>query len=121
MTSLCVRASRMEFDMVFQTKCIYQDVDFDETSIAGYYKAFHKDDPTVLVRLGFTVEGPGGEKLYNADAQEQSFYFEDTKEGEYKLCWNAKGGILYRIISCASNTSKHLWVMVVKIVHPFVR
>ena len=93
LSSLCLGVSALHFEMVYQTKCVFEEVDF-ESSIAGYFKAFHKHDPRSLVPCDLVIEDPEGQEVFRSTGRaEESFYLSDAKEGEYKLCWTVQGGL----------------------------
>jgi p24 family protein delta-1 len=84
-------ASAYEFDMVFQTKCIFEEVELD-LSIKGHYNAFHKDDDHHMVPVNIRIEDPNGEVVFQEqNSNEADFQIPSTIEGEYKICFTAKG------------------------------
>lgn len=85
------RARAYEFDMVFQTKCIFEEISF-ETAISGSFRAFNKDHYDQKVPLTIRIEDPVGEEVFSkADVDTVEFHLPSVYEGEYKVCFTAKG------------------------------
>lgn len=86
------QASAIEFDMVFQTKCIFEEV-IDETSVvSGSFEAFVRDHPEDKVPLNLRIESPLGELVYEKkDSANTQFTLQNPVEGEYRLCFTSKG------------------------------
>lgn len=83
-------ARAYEFDMVFQTKCIMEDVNEHE-EVVGHYAAFERDHPDHPVVLDVRFEDPNGALVFERHgASEADFHFTTAVEGEYKLCFTAK-------------------------------
>lgn len=83
--------SAYEFDMIFQTKCIFEEVSF-ESAMRGSYSAFLKDNHDSGVPLSLKIEDPHGHLvLEKQDAASTKFDLPNVIEGEYKLCFTARG------------------------------
>ncbi|KAL4451435.1 hypothetical protein ABPG77_009507 [Micractinium sp. CCAP 211/92] len=79
-----------EFDMVFQTKCIMEDMNEHE-EVVGHYAAYERDHPDHAVVLDVRFEDPNGALVFERHgASEADFHFTAAIEGEYKLCFTAK-------------------------------
>ncbi|KAL4420637.1 hypothetical protein ABPG75_010293 [Micractinium tetrahymenae] len=83
-------ARAYEFDMVFQTKCILEDVNEHE-EVVGHYAAYERDHPDHPVVLDVWFEDPNGALVFERHgAADADFHFTSAAEGEYKLCFTAK-------------------------------
>ena len=81
----------IEFDMVFQTKCVFKEVMDVDAMIVARYEAFSKDNPVNKVPLNVKVESPLGEVVFEMkDAPVSDFTIEHPIEGEYRLCFTSK-------------------------------
>lgn len=85
------RAAAIEFDMVFQTKCVFEEVVDEEEAVSGRYEAFIRDRPDEKVSLSLRIESPLGELVFEKrDATNAEFTIEHPVEGEYRLCFTAQ-------------------------------
>jgi hypothetical protein len=83
-------AAAYEFDMVFQTKCVFEEVSA-EGAIAGKFRAFLRDKPDAGVPLSLRVEDPHGAVVASAaDVAAAEFTIKLSEEGDYKLCFTAR-------------------------------
>jgi hypothetical protein len=83
-------ANAYEFDMVFQTKCISEDVN-EDSGVTGSYSAFDKNDPNAGVLIDARFEDPNGIVVFEKrGVTTADFNLEYTIEGEYKLCFTTK-------------------------------
>lgn len=83
-------AQAYEFDMVFQTKCIMEDVN-EQEEVTGSFRAFMKDHPDQAVQIDARFEDPQGQLVFDRHASSDGdFHFTANSEGEYKLCFTAK-------------------------------
>lgn len=81
----------LEFDMVFQTKCVYQDVAEGE-EIEASYEAFDKDNTAQGVPVSVKIEDPEGDVVFTKqDVAGSRIHIEEGVEGDYKICFTAKG------------------------------
>jgi emp24/gp25L/p24 family/GOLD len=90
---LCLfpQTSAIEFDMVFQTKCVFKEVMDVDAMITARYEAFNKDTPANKVPLNVKVESPLGEVVFELkDSAASDFTIEHPMEGEYRLCFTSK-------------------------------
>lgn len=79
-----------EFDMVFQTKCIYEEISF-ETAVTFQYEAVTKDHHE-LVPLSARIESPSGHEVFSIHNEASAeHHIKEMEEGEYKICFTAKG------------------------------
>lgn len=89
----CGAARAYEFDMVFQTKCINEDSTLGQ-EITGGYVAYRKEDPDLMVPMDVKIEDPKGAVVYQSKAKtSDGFRFTSKHDGEYKLCFSAKGAL----------------------------
>jgi len=85
-------AASLEFDMVFQTKCIFEEVYEVDEKVTGSFSAFHKDNPSQPVALSLRIDSPSGQMVFEKrDSSSAVFTVPRLQEGEYKLCFTAKG------------------------------
>ena len=85
----------IEFDMVFQTKCIFKEVMDDELVITGEFEAFKRDHPADKVKLNLRVESPLGEMVIEKrDVSSSDFKIDHPEAGDYKLCFTTKGEMI---------------------------
>ena len=83
-------AGKLEFDLVFQTKCVFEDVLFEGNAIFRY-KAYQTNNPNEPVSLSVRVHDPAGKEIFSVQEQgagEKSFPSLD--EGRHKICFTAK-------------------------------
>lgn len=81
-----------EFDMIFQTKCIFEEVYDSAVTLAGKYEAFNRDNVGQPVEVSVRIENPHGEQLYEQKGQSKGdFKLVSTTEGDYKVCFTTKG------------------------------
>lgn len=90
MAALLGSARAYEFDMVFQTKCVMEDVNEHE-EVTGNFAAFTKDHADQPVIIDVRFEDPNGAMVFEKrSAANGDFHFTSAGEGEYKLCFTAK-------------------------------
>lgn len=83
-------AQAYEFDMVFQTKCVMEDVGEHE-EVQGNFKAYQRDQPDQAVAIDARFEDPQGQLVFERHGSAGAeFKFVSNGEGEYKLCFTAK-------------------------------
>ncbi|KAI3430855.1 hypothetical protein D9Q98_009264 [Chlorella vulgaris] len=79
-----------EFDMVFQTKCIMEDVGEHE-EVQGNYYAYQREGAGQAVPIDARFEDPQGVLVFEKQGSATGeFSFISNGEGEYKLCFTAK-------------------------------
>lgn len=79
-------ASAVEFDMVFQTKCVNEDVMPGE--VMGSYSAFNRENRELAVPVEVRFEDAAANVVFEQRGNSQGdFHFIAAEEGEYKLCW----------------------------------
>lgn len=84
-------ANAIDFDMVFQTKCIHEEIYDVDQQVTGTFQAFHREDGNPIA-LGIRVEDPVGQTVHEAaESFSGTFSISNVKEGEYKICFTAKG------------------------------
>ncbi|PRW21135.1 Transmembrane Tmp21 [Chlorella sorokiniana] len=90
LAALLPAARGYEFDMVFQTKCIMEDVN-EKEEVMGSFRAFNRDSPDQPVTVDARFEDPQGQLVFERHgSSEGDFHFTSNGEGEYKLCFTAK-------------------------------
>ena len=106
------RASAVEFDMVFQTKCIFEEV-VDETSVvSGAFEAFIRDKPNDKVPVNLRIENPLGELVFEKkESAGVPFSISEPIEGEYRLCFTTKGQHPTSTSKFDILTQSHLYIM----------
>mmetsp|Transcript_11178 Transcript_11178/g.28666 ORF Transcript_11178/g.28666 Transcript_11178/m.28666 type:complete len:208 (-) Transcript_11178:60-683(-) len=83
-------AAGMEFDMVYQTKCVMEEIS-PGVLVLGEYTAFLKEDPDNLQEVDVKVEDPNGVVLYEQmSVKDGTFAFTAKAGGDYKTCFTAK-------------------------------
>jgi hypothetical protein len=89
------RAAAIEFDMVFQTKCVFEEVVDEEEAVSGKFEAYVRDRPDDKVALSLRIESPLGELVFEKrDVSSTEFTIEHPVEGEYRLCFTAQSEFL---------------------------
>ena len=90
---LCVmplKTCGIEFDMVFQTKCVFEEVAFEE-SVAGEFDVFQSSKPDEKVPVTVRITNQDGEEVYQKiGGDSDKFMLQNLKEGTYKICFTAK-------------------------------
>lgn len=82
-------ASGLEFDMMFQTKCIMEEIT-SNVLVVGEYSGHSKISPGVLVPMVVKVEDPTGKTVYEkATVTSGQFAFTSHENGDYKACFTA--------------------------------
>ncbi|PSC71761.1 transmembrane emp24 domain-containing p24delta4-like [Micractinium conductrix] len=91
MAAMAPSAARAyEFDMVFQTKCVMEEVNENE-EVSGRFNAFQRDQPDQPVTIDVRFEDPAGALVFERHGSaEGEFQFQSSGEGEYKLCFTAR-------------------------------
>eukprot|EP01023_Acetabularia_acetabulum_P020266 TRINITY_DN2048_c0_g1_i1.p3 TRINITY_DN2048_c0_g1~~TRINITY_DN2048_c0_g1_i1.p3 ORF type:complete len:236 (-),score=46.28 TRINITY_DN2048_c0_g1_i1:180-887(-) len=80
----------LEFDMMFQTKCIMEEIN-ENVLVVGDYKAFDKNNYNLPVNIDAKVDNPKGFALYNQKNQDAGqFVFTTEMSGDYKACFSVK-------------------------------
>eukprot|EP00803_Ostreobium_quekettii_P009053 evm.model.scf_1646.4 EVM.evm.TU.scf_1646.4 scf_1646:32298-36220(-) len=82
------RARALEFDMIFQTKCVMEEIPANVLVVAEY-QAFNKKERSKLVTVTTQLEGPKGDLLFNQKDTSGQFTFTTKESGEYKACFTA--------------------------------
>eukprot|EP01024_Parvocaulis_polyphysoides_P058945 TRINITY_DN6365_c0_g2_i2.p1 TRINITY_DN6365_c0_g2~~TRINITY_DN6365_c0_g2_i2.p1 ORF type:complete len:211 (-),score=24.09 TRINITY_DN6365_c0_g2_i2:327-959(-) len=96
--SLFGQMQGLEFDMMFQTKCIMEEIS-ENVLVVGDYKAFEKGNYNNPVNIDVKVDTPKGFPVFNQKAQsEGQFVFTTEQSGDYKACFSVK------TMSVAQNT-----------------
>lgn len=96
---LSIRFSNaIDFDMVFQTKCIHEEIYDVDQQVTGTFQAFHPENGNP-VALAIRVEDPSGRVVHEAkESFSGTFKIPKVNEGEYKICFTAKGkNLLYKM------------------------
>eukprot|EP01024_Parvocaulis_polyphysoides_P041829 TRINITY_DN3837_c0_g3_i2.p1 TRINITY_DN3837_c0_g3~~TRINITY_DN3837_c0_g3_i2.p1 ORF type:complete len:237 (-),score=29.64 TRINITY_DN3837_c0_g3_i2:196-828(-) len=80
----------LEFDMMFQTKCIMEEIN-ENVLVVGDYKAFDKNNYNLPVNIDVKVDNPKGYPLYNQKNQAEGQYvFTTEMSGDFKACFSVK-------------------------------
>lgn len=80
----------LEFDLVFQTKCVFEDVIF-ESNVLLKYDAYQQSAPDVGVPLSVRVHDGTGKEVFNkVDTEKLETTLSGLEEGRYKICFTAK-------------------------------
>ena len=80
----------LEFDMLFQTKCVMEEISKNVLAVIDY-EGFKRDSPSEKVPLSVKVEDPYGDVVYVKDNSEGEHYsFTTKRQGDYKTCFTAK-------------------------------
>lgn len=88
--SWLMNVAAMEFDMVFQTKCVFDTVVF-ESPVRITYEAFQTSNSEIKVPLTVRVMDEAGKEVFaRNDVDSGVFHLKDLKEGSYKTCFTAK-------------------------------
>eukprot|EP01025_Chloroclados_australasicus_P047805 TRINITY_DN5393_c2_g1_i3.p2 TRINITY_DN5393_c2_g1~~TRINITY_DN5393_c2_g1_i3.p2 ORF type:complete len:211 (+),score=26.98 TRINITY_DN5393_c2_g1_i3:89-721(+) len=89
-TAFLRRAVSLEFDMMFQTKCIMEEIN-EGVLVVGDYKAYDRNNYNSPVAIDLKVDNPKGFPLYNQKQQtEGQFVFTTDMAGDYKACFSVK-------------------------------
>lgn len=89
----------IEFDMVFQTKCVYEEVVFESSALMTFH-AFQISNPEVKVPLNIRVhDQEGTERFARMDAESDKFNLPGLEEGRYKICFTAKSRFFFILLS----------------------
>ncbi|GMH33236.1 hypothetical protein BSKO_01070 [Bryopsis sp. KO-2023] len=80
--------SGLEFNMIFQTKCVMEDIPA-ETLVVGEYSAFDKTNRVTPIAVSVQVEDPKGKLLHDKRDSSGQFTFTTKVAGEYKACFTA--------------------------------
>lgn len=84
----------IEFDMVFQTKCVYEEIVFESSALMTFH-AFQISNPEVKVPLNIRVhDQEGTERFAKMDQESDKFNLPGLEEGRYKICFTAKSRFL---------------------------
>ena len=84
----------IEFDMVFQTKCVYEEIVFESSALMTFH-AFQISNPEVKVPLNIRVhDQEGTERFAKMDQESDKFNLPSLEEGRYKICFTAKSRFL---------------------------
>lgn len=90
----------IEFDMVFQTKCVYEEIVFESSALMTFH-AFQISNPEVKVPLNIRVHDQGGtERFAKMDQESDKFNLPGLEEGRYKICFTAKSRFLFFFPFC---------------------
>lgn len=85
-----VGAGAVEFDLVFQTKCVFDDVIF-ESDVLMKFNAYQNNNKDVAVPLNVRVHDPNGKEILNKLEQSSlETMLTNMEEGRYKVCFTAK-------------------------------
>ena len=83
-------AAALEFDMLFQTKCVMEEISKNVLAVIDY-EGFKREAPEQKVPLSVKVEDPYGDVVYVKDNTEGEHYsFTTKRQGDYKVCFTAK-------------------------------
>ena len=84
------RAGSLEFDLVFHTKCVFDDVIF-ESDVLLKFNAYQNNNREVQVPLNIRVHDPNGKEILNKLEQSSlETTLTNMEEGRYKVCFTAK-------------------------------
>lgn len=112
-------AASLEFDMIFQTKCIFEEVYEVDEKVTGTFNAFHKDNPKQPVELSLRIDSPSGQMVYEKrDSSSAAFSVPRLQEGEYKLCFTAKGTCVH-IVQRLFNNIYFIFMFIYLTLQPF--
>ncbi|GAX75488.1 hypothetical protein CEUSTIGMA_g2931.t1 [Chlamydomonas eustigma] len=79
----------LEFDMLAQRKCIYEEINAN-VIVVGDYRAYHKDNEQADQQVELKVEDPHGNSVHDSYAKSSGqFVFTTKLAGEYKACFTA--------------------------------
>lgn len=82
-------ASRLDFDMMFQTKCIMEEIT-SNVLVVGEYSGHSKVSLGVMVPMDVKVEDPTGKIVYErTKVTSGQFAFTSHENGDYKACFTA--------------------------------
>jgi hypothetical protein len=97
-----INAGRLEFDLVFQTKCVFEDVLFEGNAMFRY-NAYQTNNPDQPVSLSVRIHDPSGKEIFSIQEQGAGEkIFSSLEEGRHKICFTAKN------YHTAQNTRVHL-------------
>lgn len=83
-------AVALEFDMLFQTKCVMEEIN-KGVLVVGDFAAFNKDNTANMVSIDIKVEEPSGRVLYEKRGiSSGQFAFTTKEDGDFKACFTAK-------------------------------
>jgi hypothetical protein len=95
-------AGKVEFDLVFQTKCVFEDVLFEGNAVFRY-NAYQMNNPDQPVSLSVRIHDPSGKEIFSIVEQGAGEkIFPSLEEGRHKICFTAKN------YHTAQNTRVHL-------------
>lgn len=84
------KAGKVEFDLVFQTKCVFEDILFEGNAIFRY-NAYQMNNPDLPVSLSVRVHDPSGKEIFTSHEQSAAEKtFKALEEGRHKICFTAK-------------------------------
>jgi len=82
--------SMIEFDLVFQTKCVFEDVIFEGNTVF-VFESYQMNNRDVPVYLSVRVHDPTGKEIHSAsEVATHQKNFDKLTEGRYKICFTAK-------------------------------
>lgn len=83
-------ASKLEFDLVFQTKCVFEDIIFEGNAVFRY-NAYQMNNHDIPVSLSVRVHDPTGKEIHSiTETGSSEKVFDKLTEGRYKICYTAK-------------------------------
>jgi hypothetical protein len=83
-------ASKIEFDLVFQTKCVFEDIIFEGKALFRF-NAYQMNNHDVPVALSVRVHDPTGKEIHSVmETGSAEKTFSDLEEGRHKICFTAK-------------------------------
>lgn len=82
-------ASALEFDMLFQTKCVMEEITAN-VLVVGDFACVNKDRSSQMVPVDVKVEDPIGKVVYEKKhLASGQFAFTSHEDGDYKACFTA--------------------------------